>query len=416
MNLSSYIFILGRQPELSIAELASIGSTDTKSCISSLTPLIINPEFTIAKGTIAEPQDFLNNLGGTIKIAEIFAETEKYQNEIVINFLSEIFKEKTGKQTFGVSAHGLEKKFLRQALLDIKKGLKKNNFSVRFANKDFENLSSPTVIKEGLIDFKNRTNLKGAEIIIVSANGKTFFGHTLAVQNPDAYALRDYDKPYRDMKVGMLPPKLAQIMLNLAGPTPKIIYDPFCGSGTLVGEAMLQNKEILASDISLDMTEACEKNLRWLANKFQLSAPASENTFIHDATLPFPKNLKFDAIITEGTLGPPQNKLPSEHECQKIFSELGELYKKFFYNLKTILPKHAPIIICFPAFQDRERTVDFFPEKYLAEIKNLGYHTCDILPREWKEISGLTQNPHGSLIYSRPEQVVAREIFHFEKE
>jgi hypothetical protein len=36
------------------------------------------------------------------------------------------------------------------------------------------------------------------------------------VQDIDAYAERDFERPMRDAFVGMLPPKLAQIMLNLA--------------------------------------------------------------------------------------------------------------------------------------------------------------------------------------------------------
>jgi hypothetical protein len=53
------------------------------------------------------------------------------------------------------------------------------------------------------------------------------------VQNIDGYSERDYGKN-RDMQIGMLPPKLAQIMINISSPLPlgeglgvRAFYDPF---------------------------------------------------------------------------------------------------------------------------------------------------------------------------------------------
>jgi len=43
-----------------------------------------------------------------------------------------------------------------------------------------------------------------------------YFGRTCAYQDVDLYAARDIGKE-RDMEVGMLPPKLAQMMINLVG-------------------------------------------------------------------------------------------------------------------------------------------------------------------------------------------------------
>ena len=44
----------------------------------------------------------------------------------------------------------------------------------------------------------------------------------------------------RSMTVGMMPPKIAQIMINLGtkGHKNVIIWDPFCGLGTTLIEAL----------------------------------------------------------------------------------------------------------------------------------------------------------------------------------
>lgn len=62
-----------------------------------------------------------------------------------------------------------------------------------------------------------------------------YLAYTLACQDIDSYTRRDTGKS-RDMAVGMMPPKLVQMMLNIAISThtssrvthQPTIYDPFC--------------------------------------------------------------------------------------------------------------------------------------------------------------------------------------------
>ena len=74
------------------------------------------------------------------------------------------------------------------------------------------------------------------------------------VQNISAYAMRDQKRPKRDAFVGMLPPKLAQIMINLAlgdqEPKDKLLLDPFCGTGVLLQEALLMGLKVYGTDLS----------------------------------------------------------------------------------------------------------------------------------------------------------------------
>ena len=60
---------------------------------------------------------------------------------------------------------------------------------------------------------------------------KGFLGQTLVVQPFKVLSKRDFGRPARDDHSGMLPPKLAQIMINLARRnddiSTKTILDPF---------------------------------------------------------------------------------------------------------------------------------------------------------------------------------------------
>src|SRR6185503_10002944 len=99
---------------------------------------------------------------------------------------------------------------------------------------------------------------------------------TLFVQDIEAYGARDQARPARDARVGMLPPKLAQIMLNLsAGPLRASaeelarlrVLDPFCGTGVILQEALLMGYSVLGTDIDERMVDYSRRNIKWLFQK-----------------------------------------------------------------------------------------------------------------------------------------------------
>jgi len=96
----------------------------------------------------------------------------------------------------------------------------------------------------------------------------------LAVQDVEGYSERDYNRPSRDAKVGMTPPKLAQIMINLAGlKDGDTVYDPFCGVGTIMQEALLNDYRVIGSDANSAQVENCRSNLSWISKKYILKHP-----------------------------------------------------------------------------------------------------------------------------------------------
>jgi hypothetical protein len=103
-----------------------------------------------------------------------------------------------------------------------------------------------------------------------------------------------------DAFVGMLPPKLAQIMLNLAtkGERGLQIWDPFCGLGTTLIEAFQAGySHLLGSDIADDMVIATQTN----TSQFALQ---NLDVFYHDARRIDTKKLTCPTVIvTEGMLG-----------------------------------------------------------------------------------------------------------------
>ena len=72
------------------------------------------------------------------------------------------------------------------------------------------------------------------------------------------------DRPF--FKPVSLEPRLARLMVSLSHKTdfiPKKIIDPFCGTGGIAIEAILQGTDILASDLDAVMVEGTQQNLLW---------------------------------------------------------------------------------------------------------------------------------------------------------
>ena len=150
--------------------------------------------------------------------------------------------------------------------LKLKKYFATEKISSRFVISKEKTLSSVVVTQNKLLT-------RGIEVVLAADGDNILIGETLAVQPFKDLSLRDYGRPVRDDLSGMLPPKLAQIMINLAQVDPEkaVIIDPFCGTGTILSEAVvLGYKNLFGSDISLKAVEDTRKNISWLKELYKI--------------------------------------------------------------------------------------------------------------------------------------------------
>jgi tRNA G10 N-methylase Trm11 len=327
--------------------------------------------------------------------------------------IKEFFAQKDRKINFGISVYSepdptyAELNWLNNFAYNIKRKLK-DTYSIRYVEDKSMRLSSVQVERNQLID-------TGAEIALIRDRDNYYLGKTLSVQDYQAYSERDWDKPSPDAKSGMLPPKLAQMLLNLArGNRTHVIYDPFCGSGIVLQEATLLDLDIYGSDISDDAIKNTINNLDWF---FKLKKLPKINLQTHikeaDAT-----HIKWDrlnspevTIVTEPYLGPPLKRILFGRDAEKIGQELSQLYYQFFQNLKKNFSSVKRIGMVFPIFKTRDglRYVEI-----LEEIKQLGYIPKQVLSADLiKKDPGVSKR--GGFLYSRPDSLLLRELFVFEK-
>ncbi|MBU1163992.1 RsmD family RNA methyltransferase [Patescibacteria group bacterium] len=402
--MHKYIFILGRNQELSVAE--------TKAVLNS-GQFELEPGFLVYSSEKEIDADkLMNQLGGTIKIAKVFADKID-QDQIIEQILSNTQKGK--KVYFGFSQYG-QGQNINKIAHDIKKTIKEKGYPVRWVISKEKQLSSVVVKKNKLLS-------QGAEIIIT----KNHVAKTLAVQDFEEYGRRDFGRPARDTVSGTMPPKLAKIMINLTQVSQQAkILDPFCGSGTVLQEALvLGYNNVIGSDISQKAVDDTKENLEWLASQDRRDPlTSSKQDRIKELDLPthrvgealaprrndravapdlpelynfdvrlLSQNIKqVDAIITEPYLGPPLKGRETSSQISKIISDLEKLYLDAFAEFQKVLSQKGKIVIVFPIIDNQHLNI-------LPQIKKLGFEL---------------QSPD-NLIYSRPEQKVKRNILVFSK-
>ncbi|MCU0678838.1 MAG: hypothetical protein MUC28_00110 [Planctomycetes bacterium] len=397
---NSYFFALGNHPALSAAELTAVLPSSPANNkpflrLAGRSDVLICD--TLKKIDAAK---LIKSLGGTVKIGALIGQEKAGSRDIIFNILLERIYAKTeinkkGKFNFGFSCYGHTALFLKTLAMEIKKSLRQRNIASRWVTSR-ENILSSVIVEQ------NRLIAEGVEFVLIETGGNLLLGETLAVQPFKELSYRDYGRPARDDYAGMLPPKLAQIMLNLARvKTGDTILDPFCGSGTILTEAMLMGLQgLLGSDISEKAVLDTRKNLDWIKEKFQTSN-AKRQIFVSAVAdlLRFVKPNSINAVITEPYLGPQRGKI----DINKTKKELEALYAAALREFAKILKPAGRVVMVWPVFRASRISHRISPDLS-------GFRVINPIPVELRQNKTLFITDRGTLLYGRPYQKVWREI------
>lgn len=351
-----YLAVLGTNPELASLEFSTI-----------------YPDAQWNQGYISSTSQIpdISQLGGTIKIGQVVAQLPRSfdgLDKTILQLLQNIQGEKIH---FGFSVYAGDaatttaqvNSFAKQCFkhgLVIKKQLRSTGASVRLVTEQAAALSSVTVDKEKLLHHHT-------DFIIAVYKKYIVLAQTLAIQDYQQFSQRDYGRPERDHHSGMLPPKVARMMLNISAPeTNSVILDPFCGSGTVLQEALLAGyQHVLGSDISEYAIDDTAANLAWL----QLQAQQLIVSDVKDITQHVSKH-SIDRIVGEGYLGPVRPK-----KTEKIHRQLSQLYRDMLNILPHILKPSARIVFALPAWKRHEDILTIDLQNSVAHNNFTEFHT-----------------------------------------
>ena len=364
-----YVFILGKNPELSVAEIRAV--------LPQVKVIAQTAEYLVVDSPKIDGQKVIDRLGGTIKIG-VFLSKQPEVGPVLGAADSSVGQTRF---IFGFSFYGQKPSNWG---MEIKKTLKNKGISSRLVTSKEPALSSVIITKEKCQDF------------LISPD---FFARTIAVQDFADYSHRDFDRPGSDALSGMLPPKAAKMMINLSqAKTDQIIFDPFCGSGTILSEALaLGFNSLVGCDISPKAVNDTKINLDWLKQEIGNSL-ADIQIFVGDASRVAEKIKanSIDSIVTEPYLGPPIKGSESVERIKSIIAELDKLYFDSIAEFKKILAPGGRVVIVFPQWHLHNQILS------LSLLRQLDTFNL-------KRLDG------DNLFYKRPEQKVWRQIIILKK-
>ncbi len=373
----SSIVILGRQPELSLAEL--------ERCYGA--PAI---KATAGNWAVIDAQVDLKRLGGSLKAAELKDQLKYTSLPQLWRRLEKIAgsaaRGQTGKFNLGLSVYGdpvLAHQLQRQ-LLSLKRALRSQGVASRIVPAGPDGTLNTAKV------WHNRLDRPGAlELVVIVNDQDVMIGQTYAVQDINAFTNRDRNKPVRDARVGMLPPKLARLMINLAQPeASSLILDPFCGTGTVLMEALELGYNATCSDLDPRMVKATQSNLDWYKADHDI-----EPTIGDARQLTWSGQI--GAVVTETYLGPPMTEVPTPPVVHRFAQEIGELVNDTLKNLAEQLKPGTPVCLAVPAWFLGQQPIRL---SVVDDLEKLGYNPVDL------------KHADQPLIYRRPDQVVGREL------
>lgn len=424
--MGMHIAILGRQPALGMAELERLYGSDHTAWLSESSAKISGENFNFDK------------LGGSRKAGRIVAELPglpwRNLSKKIIQYYQSTWTHLDHKITLGISIYDFDVSpyEIQRLGLDLKKVARSAGGSLRLIPNHEPALSTATSHHNKLGLAPNKIEL----LIVKAANGRVILAESVGSQNITAFAARDQARPKTDAFVGMLPPKLARMMVNMAtgassgtelrpsqtegsafpaeagtskevtsGPAVpegsdgsrsarETILDPFCGTGVVLQEASLLGFHAYGTDLSEKMIDYSTANLAWLAQRYNHLTPprielgdAMTHTWSGDIC----------AVASETYLGQPFSAPPAPEKLAQVRDNCDHIISEFLRNISSQITPGTPLCLAVPAWRDTLSTVT-----HLALIDNLEKFG-------FSRISLKNVRPE-QLLYYRESQVVAREL------
>lgn len=375
-----YVSILGRQPELSLAELEAIYGPQ------AVTKLNNSAAFLDAESVE------LDNLGGQLKIGRIINNEVSSDEESLMSACLAALPRSEQKIILGLSWYGanISAKKAFAFSLELKKRAKRQGHKMRIVPNKQLQLSAAQVLHNKLTESGN------LELLLIAHKENYVLAKTDQSQDIESYTARDFERPARDARVGMLPPKLAQIMLNLATAqrTEITVLDCFCGTGVLLQEALLMGYSVCGSDLEQRMVDMTQTNLDWLSQQDQVKKREWRLSVGDARKLQW--QCDFNVVVSEIYLGPPLSNEPASKVLDKIIEEIDELLVSTLKNIARQTKSGVRLCLAVPAWNTKSN-LKHLPS--VDSLEDIGYNHVSF---------ATAQNQR--LVYSRPDQVVAREL------
>jgi SAM-dependent methyltransferase len=184
------------------------------------------------------------------------------------------------------------------------------------------------------------------------------WGVTVYIPETQGFKERSTDRPYVTSGIS-LSSRLARLLVNISGVSKgQVLLDPFCGSGTILGEALLKGADCIGIDRNHGSVERTKDNLAWFlsqGNRGGQRAP-TYSVMTGDAT-----NLKrslgdqmVDAIVSEPILMPRLSSPPTLEKARRLIKHASFIYSEALYEMSSVLKPGGRMVLVTPSLRTLE--------------------------------------------------------------
>jgi tRNA G10 N-methylase Trm11 len=367
--MPQYYFLFGNHPGLSRLELQTVLTRLTVNFSHSF----VNEHFDLITEDI-DPNSLLPLLGGTVKIYQAI---EPGVSDPLSTLISHLKLHPTRRLALSTDQHP-------ETLNDTAKQLKQLAHQAEISI-SYRLLSRQTESAGIIKDLPEYTFIHTPSQLIVAT--------AVAVQDIHYWTAKDYDRPFINPQKGMLPPKIARILVNLALPTTITpdtrLFDPFCGMGTILVEGLDLGCSVIGADLESAAVEQAAANCHWF-NKEAIVQVFQADVLHLTNQIPLES---LEAIVFEGYLGPPHLQ---PGKIDNYVKGLTKFYLGALKHLQSYIKPGGFLVGAIPAYVDGSKI------KSLSRLVD----SCERL--------GYTQK-HESLWYYRPQAQIRRQILIWQK-
>ncbi len=223
-------------------------------------------------------------------------------------------------------------------------GLKKANL---IRSRSGPEMYSERVVSRSAMDF-----------VVFPIGATSQWGVTVYVPETEGFKERSTERPYVTSGIS-LSSRMARLLVNISGVSKgQVLLDPFCGSGTILGEALLKGADCLGIDRNHGSVERTKDNLAWFLSQSQRGGQRAStySVITGDAT-----NLRrslgdqmVDAIVSEPILMPRLSSPPTLEKARRLIKHASRIYSDALYEMSGVLRRGGRMVLVTPSLRTIE--------------------------------------------------------------
>lgn len=214
------------------------------------------------------------------------------------------------------------------------------------------------------------------DFIILRVGNQYRIGVTAYVPNVVEFRARSNERPVVSSQIS-ISSRLAKVLFNLGGlSTGGTMLDPFCGSGTILSEAIVAGVNCIGIDKNPIRIENTKRNLEWISSTSKGNL-GSYYLKVGDAA-----NLEsllggkapVDAVVTEPILLPRINYTPRLEKARRMIRNASRLYSESLYSIAAVVRSGGRVVVVAPSLRTSEKRDVSVDLQDLEEIGLRAFH------------------------------------------